>query len=323
MTSAPSRILFITSTRIGDVVLSSGLVGHLAETKPGARFTIAGGATPLSLFADTPGLERLLPVVKRPHGGHWLALWRETRGVRWDQVIDLRGSLTGHFLRARSRHRLGPQGRDLHRVKAYAQLLGLEAQPPAPGFFVSTEREARIAARLEGRAPLLALAPAANWVGKTWPAERFAALAAGLTGPTGPMAGATILLLGGPEDAATVAQVASDLPGERVISVVGEPDLLDVYAMLGDVRLFVGNDSGMMHLAAAAGAPTLGLFGPSDDRLYAPWGEQTALVRAAPFAAFKAADPDLNQALPHMDSLDLATVQTAAVALLQRTEPTR
>ncbi|HMO43925.1 MAG TPA: glycosyltransferase family 9 protein, partial [Phenylobacterium sp.] len=110
--------------------------------------------------------------------------------------------------------------------------------------------------------PVLALAPAANWVGKTWPADRFAALARDLL--DGPLAGAQLLLLGGREDAATVDQVAAALPGVDLFPVVGEPDLLDIYALLRGVRLFVGNDSGMMHLAAAAGCPTVALFGPTD-----------------------------------------------------------
>ena len=53
----------------------------------------------------------------------------------------------------------------------------------------------------------------------------------------------------------------------------------DVAACLGRARLFVGNDSGLMHVAAAAGAPTLGLFGPSPERRYAPWGRLARSVR--------------------------------------------
>ena len=317
MSAPPPEILFITATRIGDVVLSSGLVRHLVQAHPGARLTIAGGAAPLSLFADTPGLARLLPMIKQRRGGHWLDLWRQTRGVRWDLVVDLRGSLSAYALRARQRRvmRKSPAGQ--HKVQAYAEVLSLGRAPPAPGFFVSPERAARAQARRPIGRSVLALAPAANWVGKTWPADRFAALARDLL--DGPLAGAQLLLLGGREDAATVDQVAAALPGVDLFPVVGEPDLLDIYALLRGVRLFVGNDSGMMHLAAAAGVPTLGLFDPSDDRLYAPWGETAAVVRATPFETFLRSDPGLNQAAPHMDSLSLAQVRQAAFDLLART----
>ena len=75
-----------------------------------------------------------------------------------------------------------------------------------------------------------------------------------------------------------------------------------------------------MHLAAAAGTPTVGLFGPSDDRLYGPWGGRSLALRGPrDFAAFKAVDPELNQALPHMRDLPVAWVTKAARDLLART----
>ncbi|MDP2227272.1 MAG: glycosyltransferase family 9 protein, partial [Moraxellaceae bacterium] len=247
-------------------------------------------------------------------------LWRQTRKVSWDQVIDLRGSATAHLLRARSRHVLGRQGRGLHRVLAYAEVLGLEASDPAPGFFLSPETQGTADRWLAGSGDILAMAPAANWIGKTWPAERFAALAKALLGPEGPFPQGRLLLLGGREDAPAAAVVAQAVAPERVIHALGEPELLITYAMLRRARLFVGNDSGMMHLAAAAGAPTLGLFGPTDDTLYAPWGDHCAVVRASPFSVFKARDPQLNLPEPHMVSLDEASVKAAALALLARTE---
>ena len=76
-----------------------------------------------------------------------------------------------------------------------------------------------------------------------------------------------------------------------------------------------------MHMAAAAGAPTLGLFGPSDDRLYAPWGGHAEALRGGrSFEAYKAVDPDLNQAVNHMRDLPLEWVIPTARALLRRTE---
>lgn len=320
MNAHPAQILFITATRIGDVVLSSGLISHMAQVCPGAQLTIAGGDLPISLFADTPGLAALLPMVKQPNGGHWLTLWSQTRQTRWDHVIDLRGSLTAYGLRARARHVLTGQGRDLHRVVAYAQVLGLEAAPPPPAFFVGPETQAQADGWQGGPGEILAMAPAANWIGKTWPAERFAALAAALMAADGPLSNARLMLLGGKEDLPAAQVVAAGLPPERVIWAMGEPGLLVSYAMLRRARLFVGNDSGMMHLAAAAQAPTLGLFGPTDDRLYAPFGSHCGVVRAEDFATFKALDPHLNRPEPHMASLDLATVQAAALSLLYKTQ---
>ena len=102
---------------------------------------------------------------------------------------------------------------------------------------------------------------------------------------------------------------------------MGKTDLLTSYAALRHARLFVGNDSGLMHMAAAAGAPTLGLFGPSDDTLYAPWGPQTRVVRGArTFGQIRQQDPELNQSFCHMMDLSVDTVARAAYDLLAQTE---
>ena len=80
---------------------------------------------------------------------------------------------------------------------------------------------------------------------------------------------------------------------------------------------------GAAEAAAAAGTPTLGLFGPSDDRLYAPWGPRAVALRTPrSFEAFKAVDPELNQAINHMRDLPVDWVKRAARELLARTDPT-
>jgi ADP-heptose:LPS heptosyltransferase len=103
---------------------------------------------------------------------------------------------------------------------------------------------------------------------------------------------------------------------------VGRIDLLTAYACLKHARLFIGNDSGLMHLAAAAGAPTLGLFGPSDDRLYGPWGPNARVVRGQrEFEAFVAMDPTLSNQVCHMLDLPIEWVSRAARRLYAETEP--
>ena len=106
----------------------------------------------------------------------------------------------------------------------------------------------------------------------------------------------------------------------RLIDLVGKADLLTAYACLKRASLFIGNDSGLMHLAAAAGCPTVGLFGPSDDRLYAPWGPHSRVVRGPrTFEQFKEVDPGLNQTIGHMLDLKVEPVVEAATDLLAQT----
>ena len=260
---APSRfsILFITSSRIGDAVLSSGLIRRLIAEVPGARFTIVAAPLTAPLFRDTPGLEKLIALEKQSMGRHWFKLWRAVRGRRWGVVVDMRGSGLAGFLSARRRAVrkppppiLGP----MHKVVEAARVLQIDDAAPDPYLYVSDETQAAADALLghvDGHlsGPILAVGPAANWAGKTWPSERFAVVAAELLGEGGPMANGRLLLLGGPSDRMAVEAVRRVIPRARLIDLVGKVDLLTTYACLRRTRLFIGNDSGLMHLGAALG----------------------------------------------------------------------
>ncbi len=318
MTRGTFPILFITATRIGDAVLSSGLIRRLADEIPNARFTIVAGPAAAPLFLDVPALDEIIVFEKSKDGGHWFRLWRQVRRTSWGLVVDLRGSAITQFLkkkrRAVYRRQAGPP---VHKVIEAARVLRIEDEPASPYLYTSAETEMAAADLTAGEGPILALAPNANWVGKTWPVERFAQAAIQLLGEGGVLQGARLMVLGGPDDASAAQALRHVVPKDRYIDLVGKVDLLTSYACLKHATLFIGNDSGLMHLAAAAGAPTVGLFGPSDDRLYGPWGEKTRVVRGPrTFDQILAVDPGFQQALCHMMDLPVDTVVTAARDLL-------
>jgi ADP-heptose:LPS heptosyltransferase len=320
MTRRPISILFIVPSRLGDAVLASGLVKVLVEKVAGARFTIVGSALTAPLFAHVPSLERLIVMEKRSLGAHWMGLWRQVRRQRWGLVVDLRGSGLSRLLRRTRRAVYSPSRVGEHKVIEAARLIGLENEPPAPFIYTDADTDARAAALTAGSSPILAMAPAANWVGKTWPAERFATLARKLLGSGGELAGGRLMVLGSWRDRAAADPVKGAVPSSRLIDLVGDHDLLLLYAVLRQARLFVGNDSGVTHLAAAAGAPTLGLFGPSDERLYAPWGPHARAVRGPrDFTEFQAIDPGLSQQVCHMMDLSVGQALAAAQALIAAT----
>jgi ADP-heptose:LPS heptosyltransferase len=106
-----------------------------------------------------------------------------------------------------------------------------------------------------------------------------------------------------------------------MLDLVGAVDLPTAVACLRRCRVFLGNDSGLMHLAAAAGTPTLGLFGPSHARRYGPWGPKAAFLRTP-----ESYDELLRRVVPRgevqgtlMDGLTVAAVLEAAQDLLRRT----
>lgn len=277
------RLLFITSNRIGDAVLSTGLLQHLiarAEAAgDAAEVTIATGPAAAPLFGGVPGLRRLHLLRKKRCSLHWLALWRRTVGTRWDVVVDLRRSAVSYGLWAGERLIPRKPAEEIHRVRLLGELAGRSDDPPAPTLWTLEPHRRNAAKLLPNDKPVLALAPTANWPGKIWPAERFAETAARLTDEDGPLPGATIAVFGGPDERLQAAPLLREIPKDRRVDLVGKIDLLTAAACLKRARLFVGNDSGLMHMAAAVGTPTLGLFGPSKTELYAPWGRRTAALR--------------------------------------------
>ncbi|WP_227310601.1 glycosyltransferase family 9 protein [Acidisoma cellulosilyticum] len=297
------RILFITATRIGDAVISTGILKHLLRQNPTARVTVACGPVAAGVFQAMPQLERLILMPKQKMDGHWFKLWGQTLGTRWDQVIDLRGSGTALFLLARHRQILKGGRRPGSRLGQLAESMGI-APPPLPIAWYSEADRARARALLPNGAPYIGLGPTANWAGKVWPPERFVALFQRLRAHALPDARPVIFAGPGPAEAALAQPVRDALPD--AIDLTGRLTLPQAAACLARTALFVGNDSGLMHLAAAAGAPTLGLFGPSPVDEYAPSGRRTA-VAVAPGPAGKAP----------MDGLTVEAAAEVAMALLK------
>lgn len=288
------RILFITSNRVGDAVLTTGVYGRLAELHPQARFTVACGPLAAPLFAAAPGLERLHVLTKRRFAGHWVDLWRRTIGVRWDLVVDLRDSAVGRLVWARRRVVMRPAPKNappVHKTTALARLLGMDP-PPLPRLWL-TDAARAAAADLTGGddpRPILALAPTANWTSKEWPVDRFAAAALRLTAQGGPLPGARVAVLAAPGgEAERAGKLVAALPAESTIDLIGRTDPSTAAACIARAALFIGNDSGLMHIAAAAGVPTVGLFGPGFPEIYGPRGDRAAVVVGeTPAAALRA-----------------------------------
>ena len=161
------------------------------------------------------------------------------------------------------------------KTEQLARLLGLEQAPPVAWFSPQDAAHADSLLPATG-APVIVLAPTANWAPKIWPADRFVTLFQRLANSHIPGAVPAVIAGPGEFEAAMARPVLQALPS--AIDLVGRLSLPEIAAFLARARLFVGNDSGLMHLAAASGTPTLGLFGPTDAAEYAPSGPRAAAV---------------------------------------------
>ncbi len=267
-----------------------------------------------------PEVSEVWLVEKQPRGGHWWRLWRRAIGRRWRHVVDLRGSAFAYTVWAGRRTVLHTDRTLRHRVAHLTEVLGA-SEPVAPRICWRPEHAREADRLLVTQCPVLAIGPTANWRGKQWPAAKFGELAARLTGPDGPLPGARVLVAGAPNEAPMAQTAIAALPPERTIAAFGWP-LPVLAAAFSKASLYVGNDSGLMHLAAAVGVPALGLFGPSRDEHYAPWGAGNRVVRTpTSYGDYLIAGRlDTAVAARLMDDIPVEEVYCAAVGLLEASE---
>ena len=281
-------------------MISCGILEQLRQKNPQARITVACGVAAAGVFDRLPGLERLIVFDKERFDAHWLRLWTKLVGHVWDIAVDVRGSGVLLFVAAKRRWMLRGGRRPGRRFEQLGAGMGF-SPPPLPVAWTAPTDEAR-AASLLGEGPMIGLGPTANWDGKIWPPDRFVALFRSLAAQ---LPGARAAVFAGPGEAerARAAPVLAALPG--AIDLVGRLTLAEAAACLRRCKIFIGNDSGLMHISAAAGTPTLGLFGRSRADEYAPAGLRTAIA-VAPGPAGEAP----------MEGLALETVLEAARRLL-------
>lgn len=272
------RLLFITLSNIGDVVLTTPALERLHQCYPDALIDIVTDARASELLSHCPYLGDIILKDKRAGWRGVLRLLRALRNTRYEVIVDLRTDGFAYLLRARRRftkwgaHALGP-----HAVQDHMGVIAaLDGEIPPTRVWLSEELRNAAAQRLAALPGqrLLALGPGANSEPKIWPEERFRELV-NLSRDNFD----AVVLLGGPGDRARAATVALDctLP---CLDLCGTTGILEAAAVLEKAQAFVGNDSGLGHIASAFGTPTVTVFGPGRPLRYHPWGPHAAWLVA-------------------------------------------
>ncbi len=300
------RILFVSANRIGDAVITCGILDHLIRRYPEARFTLACGPAAAGVYARMPQLERIVLFDKKKNDSHWPKLWRALAFTRWDLAVDIRGSALTYLLAAR--RRVVRRRRPGRMFEQHAAMLGI-VPAPLPVVWTAAEDRARAAVLLPPGRPVIGFGATANWAPKVWPAERFASLFRRLA--EGPLPGAVAAVFAGPGEAerAMAAPLLAALP--EAVDLCGALTIPEAAACIQRCALYVGNDSGLMHLAAASGAPTVGLCGTTLDRAdeMAPAGLRAAWARSDLARSDRAT----------MESLSVEDVYAACLAMIGTT----
>ncbi len=272
------KILFITATRIGDAVLSTGALDHFIRTYPDAEITVACGPLVAGLFAPAPRVVRVIALKKESWGRHWWKLLRETMPQEWDIIVDLRNSAVSRMLRGKQKFIWRGSEKKGHKVEQIAAVIG--ASPaPAPKLWLDDASIAAAEKLAPSGAPFIAIGPTANWPGKAWPAQNFVALVNAMTASGSILENARVAVFAAPGEEAAAKPVLDAFPPERRIDMIAKGSPLVAAAVIARAEIYIGNDSGLTHIAASVGTPTLALFGYGWPEQYSPWGSHAAYIR--------------------------------------------
>ncbi len=321
------KIIVFRPGALGDTLLTFPALAALRRAYAGARLSVIGNAPALALareagLVDEVGsFDDVCWADLFADSGICSALAREALAGAGQAVLWLRDpdGLAARNLRAAgvpavlSAPGRPPEGARIHAadylLETLQPLLGeasanLAKLPPlAPAPEAQRWAEAAWAQRGLRGAQVLALHPGSGGRAKCWPAERFAALAGRFMAE-----GWQVLVLAGPADEAAAAAVLNALPPERAQQMDGLT-LPQLAAVLARASLYIGNDSGVSHLAAWLGVPTLALFGPTDPAIWTPRG-----IRAR--VAWAGGVSNAGVLLPPMTSLAIDVVFDAAQDIL-------
>lgn len=289
--SGVRRVIVFAPNWLGDAVMALPAIEDVRRALPDAAIVAAARPSVAPLFSLVPAITETITLGHR-------SSWRELAAARFDAALLLPNSFHAAFTawragvperwgyradwRAPLLTRMVDRPKGVHQAAYYqhlARALGCPSGPLVPRVEVSAAMRAAAAAQLaaagwDQAAPLVALAPGAAYGGaKRWPAESFGGLAVRLA------AGSTVVLVGSRADARAGDEVLSYVPDHsRIVNMMGRTSLPELAGVLALCGTLVTNDSGAMHLAAAAGTGVVAMFGPTRERETHPLGRRSAVL---------------------------------------------
>lgn len=275
MNKKESRFLFITLSNVGDALLTTPVLQFLHEYDATATIDIVGDERSSMLFRHCPYRGEIYHKQKKRLLRGVPALVAALRHKRYDLVVDLRTAFLAYLVRAEKRLARSSRDKRLHAVEKHfstiATIAGDREIPPTALWLTPAERDYadEVCRRLPGQR-WLCIGPGANWERKIWPAENYARAANELSDRFDALA-----LLGSEADNRHAQTLAQNV-GLPCLNLCGQTTLLQAAAVLERMTLFLGNDSGLGHIAAALATPSFILFGPGHPERYHPWGPHAA-----------------------------------------------
>lgn len=274
------KILIISSNRLGDSILSSGIPNFYKKKHPEVKITFVCGEIPFELFKFFKNISYLIKLNKKKFSLHWFFLWKKVFFNFWDLIVDLRGTGISYFLFSKSKKIYSNKNKKIHKVESISNLLGNKIITPYIDFdnkIIKKSAEFKNLIELQKKKKIIAVGASANWIGKKWPKEYFVKLIKNLK-KLKLFTNVIFILLGSREENHELKEISDKFKNSEVKNFSGALELYEICYFLKKCDCFIGNDSGLMHLAAAIGVPTVGLFGPSSVEQYHPWGKKNITI---------------------------------------------
>ena len=274
------KILLIGYNRIGDTILSTGLISYLIKKYENASFSLITSSISASIFKDMPKLDKIIIVNKKKYAGHWFKIWNECKAEQWDLIIDLRSSYLSYFLK--SKKRIIIKGNKKNHILDQLGALIESDHTLKTHIWAKEENYLDLILNKGLEKKYICIAPISNSVVKDWSIEKYIRLFNNKL-----FADFQIVIVGATSndsneenqrDKRNINRLISNI-SPRVLNLINNADMIETYFILKKAHLFVGSDSSNMHLAVTASIPTIGLFGPTDEKLYGPLGKNNLSLR--------------------------------------------
>ncbi|MFC1806802.1 glycosyltransferase family 9 protein [Candidatus Omnitrophota bacterium] len=282
--SKVKKILMISLSNIGDIILTLPVLGVLNREFPDATITAMAGPRGEEVFGADTRVENVVLYNKRVSFFDKLKLGLSLRRDRFDMVVDLRNTFfplliwpryrTPFFIRFKKQ--LHSKDKHLKRLSA----MGISVEKGS--FAISLNREDKLGVqRLLNESGLLlddkmiAVAPGAKSHIKRWEIDGFKKLCAMLTRELN----VKVLLIGDESDAFITKDIAESAPVD-VYDLSGRTTLRELAYLLSLCKMLVTNDSAPLHIASAVKLPVVAIFGPTDEKRYGPvYAESSVVIR--------------------------------------------
>ena len=268
------RILFITLSNIGDVILTTPVLIRLNQLFKHAKVDVVGDIKSEILFRYYPKINRFFRKDKSKGLFGTLNLIKNLRATHYDIAVDLRSDGLLFFLKAETKyHKIN--NKNIHSIeKHYLSIKEQDKKIPEPTIWFSNV-EKRKARKLLPKSykNILAFGLGANSSHKIWPTKFYAELGNLLKQQFD-----LIVLIGDVKDNEFFSTFTKNYKGP-LLNLSGKLDLLTTAAVLEKVQLFIGNDSGLGHIASAVNVNTFTIFGPGEPHRYRPWGEKARWIK--------------------------------------------